>query len=143
MTTAVHVSAEAKENGGEVTFTCSATGKPPPTIQWDLPSPGLHDRQPQTTTVTNSDSTFTSSRNISLQAPSGWKGHVDCVVNSGMTGERRERIPVSLDPGKKKEEKGMYVQMCETLNPDSQKIIKTLLAVTHTVMHFWFTALNI
>lgn len=109
MTTAVHVSAEGKENGVEVAFTCSATGKPPPTIQWDLSNSDLHNSQSQSTTVMNSDSTFTSSRNISLQVPSDWNGHVNCVVNSGMTGERRERIPLSLDPGKKKKDKGMYV----------------------------------
>lgn len=33
---------------------------------------------------------------------------MDCVVNSGMVGERRERIPLSLDPGKKKKDEGMY-----------------------------------
>lgn len=109
VTTAVHVSAEGKENGVEVAFTCSATGKPPPTIQWDLSNSDLHNSQSQSTTVMNSDSTFTSSRNISLQVPSDWNGHVDCVVNSGMTSERQERIPLSLDPEKKEKDKGMYV----------------------------------
>lgn len=109
MTTAVHISAEAKENGVEVAFTCSVTGKPPPTIQWDLSTSDLPNSQSETTTVTNSDSTFTSSRNVSMKVPSDWKGHVDCVVNSGMTSERRERIPLSLDPGKEKNVKGMYV----------------------------------
>lgn len=109
--TAAHISAEGKENNVEITFTCSATGKPPPTIQWDLSTPDLRNSQSQTATVTNGDSTFTSSRNVSLQVPSGWNGHVDCVVNSGITGERRERIPLSLDPGKKKKDKGMYAYM--------------------------------
>lgn len=109
MTTAVHISAEAKDNGGEVTFTCSATGKPPPTIQWEPSTSDLPNSQTETTTVTNGDSTFTSSRNVSLKVPSDWNGHVDCVVNGGMTGERQERIPLSLDPGKKNKGKGLYV----------------------------------
>lgn len=109
MATAVHISAEGKDNGVEVTLTCSAPGKPPPTIQWDLSTPDLPNSQSQTATVTNGDSTFTSSRNVSLRVPSDWKGHVECVVNSGIMGERRERIPLSLDPGKKIKDKGMYV----------------------------------
>lgn len=109
MTTAVHISAEAKGNVVEVTFTCSATGKPPPTIGWDLSTPDLHHSQSEITTVTSRDSTFTSSGNISLQVPSDWNGHVDCVVNSGAKGERTERIPLSLDPGKKKKGKAVYV----------------------------------
>ncbi|XP_011604552.2 OX-2 membrane glycoprotein-like isoform X2 [Takifugu rubripes] len=105
VTTAVHTSnTEHEEEAVEVTFTCSATGKPPPTIQWDLSSRDLNDSQAQTTTLTNSDSTFTSSGNISLRVPSGWKGYVDCLVNSGMVGERRERIPLALDPRRKKKD---------------------------------------
>lgn len=101
-------STEHDEEDVEVTFTCSAAGKPPPTIQWDLSSRDLHYSQSQTTALMNSDSTFTSSGNISLQVPSDWNGYVDCVVNRGMVGEKRERIPLSLDPGKKKDQ-GTYV----------------------------------
>lgn len=103
---------EHDEEAVEVTFTCSATGKPPPTIQWDLSSRDLKGSQSQTTTLMNSDSTFTSSGNVTLRVPSDWKGYGDCLVNSGMMGERRERIPLALDPGRKKKDQGTYVWMC-------------------------------
>lgn len=103
---------EHGEEAVEVTFTCSATGKPPPTIQWDLSSRDLNDSQAKTTTLMNSDSTFTSSGNISLRVPSNWKGHVDCLVNSGMVGERRERIPLALNPRRKEKDQGMYAWIC-------------------------------
>lgn len=113
VTTAVHTSnTEHDEEAVEVTFTCSATGKPLPTIQWDLSSHDLNDSQAQTTTLTNSDYTFTSSGNISLRVPSDWKGYVDCLVNTGMMGERRERIQLALDPRRKKKDQGTYVWMC-------------------------------
>ncbi|XP_060923203.1 nectin-4-like [Limanda limanda] len=83
-------------DGMEVEFSCSATGKPAPTIDWDV-SPGaarLH--QSQTTTETNGDHTFTSSDNITLQVPEGWSGHVDCLLNKRARGQRRERIPFSV-----------------------------------------------
>ncbi|XP_071320409.1 OX-2 membrane glycoprotein-like isoform X2 [Trachinotus anak] len=97
------VSTEYVPRGGpegkdmEVVFSCSATGKPVPTIEWDISHGATYLEQPQTTTVTNSDHTFTSSRNITLQVPPGWNGHVDCLLNRGMRGQRQERIPFSLD----------------------------------------------
>nr|XP_020456277.1 OX-2 membrane glycoprotein-like [Monopterus albus] len=93
-----------------VGFRCSATGRPAPTIQWDLSSGATNSEEQQTTTVTNSDHTFTSSRNITLHIPPGWSGYVDCLVNSGATGQRRERIPFSSGPGpdsKPKDNKGL------------------------------------
>ncbi|XP_041822312.1 OX-2 membrane glycoprotein-like [Chelmon rostratus] len=93
------------EDGKEVVFSCSATGKPAPTIEWVYSPGALPLNQPQTATVSNSDHTFTSSRNITLEIPPGWSGHVDCVLNSGMTGQRRERIPFFWH-GKEKEEEG-------------------------------------
>ena len=77
-------------------FSCSATGKPAPTIEWDF-SPGADTiNTSQTTTVKNSDNTFTSSSITTLKIPADWSGHVDCVLNRGMEGERRERIPFTL-----------------------------------------------
>lgn len=82
-----------EEEDREILFNCSATGKPAPTIEWDFSEGATHSQQPQTTTVRNSDHTFTSSRNITLRIPPDWDGHVNCSVNRGMTGERIERIP--------------------------------------------------
>ncbi|XP_054480067.1 OX-2 membrane glycoprotein-like [Anoplopoma fimbria] len=91
----------------EVVFSCSATGKPAPTIQWDFSQGATSSNQTQTTTVVNGDHTFTSSRNVTVQVPAGWKGHVDCLLNTGAAGQRRERIHFSLpDRKKKKEGKG-------------------------------------
>lgn len=110
VSTAVHTSStEYDEEDVEVTFTCSAAGKPPPTIQWDLSSRDLHNNLSQTTALTDSDSTFTSSGNISLQVSSDWNGYADCLVNKGMMGEKRVRIPLSLNPGRKKKDQGTYV----------------------------------
>lgn len=97
------------EEDVEVVFSCSATGKPAPTIQWNFSTGAFPLIQPQTTTATNSDFTFTSSRNISLQVPPDWNGHVDCLLNAGLMGERLERIPFHSDPGGKKKDTGMYV----------------------------------
>ncbi|XP_035533765.1 OX-2 membrane glycoprotein-like [Morone saxatilis] len=102
------VSSENEERDmEEVVFSCSATGKPAPTIQWAI-SPHLTSLDQLQSTVANGDHTFTSSRNITLKVPLDWKGHVDCMLNSGMIGQRRERIPFSSSLGKiKKEGKGL------------------------------------
>lgn len=107
--TAVQGPGTKHEDVGEVVFSCSATGKPPPTIQWAFSAGASALRQPQTTTVTNSDYTFTSSSKISLQVPADWSGDVDCLLNSGMMGQRQERIPFSLDRGTKEKEEGMHI----------------------------------
>ncbi|XP_032362530.1 uncharacterized protein LOC116674139 isoform X2 [Etheostoma spectabile] len=91
----------------KVVFRCSATGKPAPTIQWDFSPSAAPADQPQTTTVTNSDHTFTSSSNITLQVPPNWKGNVFCLLNTGLTGQRRERIPFSLPEKNEKEGEGL------------------------------------
>uniref|UniRef100_A0A7N6F953 Ig-like domain-containing protein n=1 Tax=Anabas testudineus TaxID=64144 RepID=A0A7N6F953_ANATE len=67
----------------DVVFSCSATGKPAPTIEWDFSTTATKLSQTQTTTVKNSDHTFTSSCNITLKIPPRWTGHVDCVLNRG------------------------------------------------------------
>ncbi|KAK5847787.1 hypothetical protein PBY51_016889 [Eleginops maclovinus] len=97
---------EAKMDEEEVVFSCSATGKPAPTIQWENLPEDVHTHRQPTTTVTNGDNTFTSSSNITLQLPAGWKGHVDCLLNSGTMGQRRETIPFSLPAKKTLEEDG-------------------------------------
>lgn len=58
----------------------------------------------------NEDGTFTSSRNVSLRTLPGWSGQVDCLVNRGMAGERRERVYFSFSLEENTIEEGM----CET-----------------------------
>ncbi|XP_068446860.1 OX-2 membrane glycoprotein-like [Clinocottus analis] len=103
------VKTEVRQQDGEVVFLCSATGKPAPTIGWAF-SPGASgSHQLQNSMITNGDHTFTSSSNVTLRAPAGWTGHVDCVLNRGAAGERRERILFSLPAGKEEEEEGKGV----------------------------------
>ncbi|KAF3688483.1 OX-2 membrane glycoprotein Precursor [Channa argus] len=91
--TRVHVpSTGPDQEHVEAVFSCSATGKPAPTIQWNFTSAVTEVEQPQTITETNGGHTFTSSRNITLKVPPYWSGHVDCLLNSGMAGQRQERI---------------------------------------------------
>ena len=94
-----------EEEEEEVVFSCSATGKPAPTIQWEIPSEATRTHRQPISTVANGDKTFTSSSNIILRLPAGWEGHVDCLLNSGAMGQRRERIPFSLPA---REEEGMH-----------------------------------
>ncbi|XP_005953074.1 OX-2 membrane glycoprotein [Haplochromis burtoni] len=84
----------AKQDG-EVVFSCSATGKPAPTIEWDLSDGAAIAEEPQTVTVKNSDHTFNASSNITVKVPPGWRGHAACVLNRGKIGEREERIAFS------------------------------------------------
>lgn len=89
-------------------FSCSATGKPAPTIQWDS-SPAANDLdQSETSIVMNSDGTFTSSSNITLQVSPDWKEQVHCLLNTGVNGQRKELIPLVPDTGHEEEEQGMY-----------------------------------
>ncbi|XP_034533661.1 OX-2 membrane glycoprotein isoform X2 [Notolabrus celidotus] len=105
--TAVHPpsSAQEEQEEVEVVISCSATGKPAPTIQWASPPDATRLDQVKTATVENSDRTFTSSSNVTLQVPSDWSGYVDCVLNEGVRGQRHERIPLIVGDGdvKKKE----------------------------------------
>ncbi|RVE75433.1 hypothetical protein OJAV_G00016990 [Oryzias javanicus] len=73
-------------------FSCSATGKPAPSIHWELPPDAAVENRTETTTSRNGDGTFTSSRSVTLRAPPLWSGAVDCVVNQGTSGERRRKI---------------------------------------------------
>ncbi|XP_067439308.1 OX-2 membrane glycoprotein-like [Thunnus thynnus] len=87
-----------EERDVKVVFSCSATGKPAPSIQWVVSPPATSSEETKTMTATNSDHTFTSSRNITLKVSADWKGDVDCLVNSGKRGQRLQRIPFSLHP---------------------------------------------
>lgn len=84
----------AKQDG-EVVFSCSATGKPAPTIEWNLSDGATIAEEPQTVTVKSSDHTFNTSSNITVKVPPGWSGHAACVLNRGKIGEREERIAFS------------------------------------------------
>ncbi|XP_029306120.1 OX-2 membrane glycoprotein-like isoform X2 [Cottoperca gobio] len=105
--TEVHVTSteDEEEDYVKAVFSCSATGKPAPTIQWDV-SPGtIHTHQLQTTIARNGDRTFTSSSNITLKIHPEWEGHVDCLLNTGVIGQRRERM-IYLPVLKEEEETG-------------------------------------
>ncbi|XP_042368789.1 OX-2 membrane glycoprotein-like isoform X1 [Plectropomus leopardus] len=94
---------ETEDDDMEVVFSCSATGKPAPAIQWDFSPPATRLDKQQTRKEPNSDQTFTSSSNITLLIPPEWKGHVDCLLNGG---QRRKRISFSLPAKEKKGEEG-------------------------------------
>ncbi|KAM8905407.1 nectin-1-like isoform 2-T2 [Spinachia spinachia] len=90
---------EEEEGGARLVFSCSATGKPAPTIRWEL-SPGAPRADPPPTrTDANGDRTFTSSSSVTVRAPAGWTGHADCLLNGGAPGQRRERIRFSSPVG--------------------------------------------
>ncbi|CAK6977521.1 OX-2 membrane glycoprotein-like [Scomber scombrus] len=98
--TAVQVpSPEQEDKDVKAVFSCSATGKPAPTIQWQVSRPATDSEETETITVTNSDHTFTSSSNITLTVSADWRGNVNCLVNSGRRGQRLESIPFPLREG--------------------------------------------
>ncbi|XP_017289988.1 OX-2 membrane glycoprotein [Kryptolebias marmoratus] len=83
-------------------FSCSATGKPAPSVEWVI-SVGAIENKTQTSTVTNSDNTITYSSSITVDIPADWTGQVDCVLNKGKMGQRTETLFVSVDKNKNKE----------------------------------------
>uniref|UniRef100_A0A8C7YF22 Ig-like domain-containing protein n=1 Tax=Oryzias sinensis TaxID=183150 RepID=A0A8C7YF22_9TELE len=84
---------QEEERGEELhAFSCSATGKPAPSIHWELPPNAAVENQTETSISRNPDGTFTSSRSVTLRAPPLWSGGVDCVLNQGTSRERRHRI---------------------------------------------------
>ncbi|XP_040041246.2 OX-2 membrane glycoprotein [Gasterosteus aculeatus] len=95
---------DREDEAEQLVFSCSATGKPAPTIGWELSPGASHAERPTNRTDANGDRTFTSSSNVTVRAPAGWTGHADCVLNSGAPGQRRERIRYSSPAGKKDEE---------------------------------------
>lgn len=105
-TTMVSSSLE-REGTKEVVFSCSTTGRPPPTIDWAFSDDHFLVHQTEVQTMTNDDGTFTRSQNISLRVPPGQSGHVDYLINRGMAGERRERLTFSFSIEQKTPEEGM------------------------------------
>ncbi|XP_037316831.2 OX-2 membrane glycoprotein-like isoform X2 [Pungitius pungitius] len=97
-----------EEEGVRLVFSCSATGKPAPTIRWDLSPGASRADEPSNRTDANGDHTFTSSSNVTVRAPAGWTGHADCLLNSGAPGQRRERIAFS-SPAREEDEEGKGV----------------------------------
>ncbi|XP_061841215.1 OX-2 membrane glycoprotein-like isoform X2 [Nerophis lumbriciformis] len=88
----------------QVTFSCSATGKPAPAIRW-LFSPdvtSLH--EPLASMEATDDLTLTSSSNVTVVVYRGWTGHADCVVENGSRGRTMERITFSWNPDQGKRE---------------------------------------
>ncbi|XP_077432685.1 OX-2 membrane glycoprotein-like [Vanacampus margaritifer] len=87
------------DGNATVVFSCSATGKPAPSIRWRfLPNHTVF-HQTATATVDNQDRTFTSSRNVTLRLSASWDGHADCLLQSGGRGEKMARVPFFWDPG--------------------------------------------
>lgn len=95
------------EGSKEEHFSCWTTGRPPPTITWAFSDDHFPVTEGNATIMANDDGTFTSSRNISLKALPGWSGHVDCLVNKGMAGERQERLYFSFSLEENTVEEGM------------------------------------
>ncbi|XP_075994698.1 nectin-1-like isoform X1 [Genypterus blacodes] len=86
------VHSRGPEGGGdmEVLLSCSATGKPEPTIEWQSWRGVSSD--PRSSVVSNRDGTFTSSSQVTLRPSPEWDGSLDCLVNAGRRGERREHL---------------------------------------------------
>lgn len=96
-------SGHEKHDREEVVFSCSATGRPAPTINWDYSTGATLIDEAPTAADKHGDHTVTSSRNITLRVPSDWTGHVDCLLNSGTDRPRQERIHLSLHKGEDQE----------------------------------------
>ncbi|XP_077586540.1 uncharacterized protein LOC144205809 [Stigmatopora nigra] len=91
--TKVHYS-ELANGSALFVLSCSATGKPEPTIRWHFsPNIDSFDQLP-ITTLANADRTFTSSRNVTLHISGSWKGHAYCVAQSG--NQKEQTTPVNL-----------------------------------------------
>ncbi|XP_071774025.1 OX-2 membrane glycoprotein-like [Centroberyx gerrardi] len=99
----------------EVVVSCSATGKPAPAVQWDIPS--SIDKEPSHRTVTNDDHTFTTNSSVALRLPPHWGGNVDCLLNTGTRGQRQERIHIPDLSGRDKEtvDQGKYISVVSIL----------------------------
>ncbi|XP_037552732.1 OX-2 membrane glycoprotein-like [Nematolebias whitei] len=75
-------------------FSCSATGRPTPSIDWDV-SPGATVTLTSSKLNMNGDNTITNSSSITVHVPAEWTGHVDCLLNKDKLGERRETLFLS------------------------------------------------
>ncbi|XP_013877964.1 OX-2 membrane glycoprotein [Austrofundulus limnaeus] len=89
-------SVEQEREARQEVFSCSATGKPAPSIEWDVSPGAIITQTVQQRVVVNRDSTFTNSSSITVHIPAEWTGHVDCLLNQGRTGERRETLYSSV-----------------------------------------------
>ncbi|XP_015247477.1 PREDICTED: OX-2 membrane glycoprotein-like [Cyprinodon variegatus] len=76
-------------------LSCSATGKPAPTITWEIPINISKNAVPQKTTDRKSDGTFIHNTSIAVDIPAIWTGHIDCVLNKGQPGEQRKTFDFS------------------------------------------------
>ncbi|XP_033837698.2 uncharacterized protein LOC117384516 [Periophthalmus magnuspinnatus] len=91
--TQVHeLSGESENKDSHVVFSCSATGKPAPKIQWEYSQDVTVVAKSQTLVLTNDDQSLTSSRNLTLQLYPDWSGDVHCLINPGTRGERKQSI---------------------------------------------------
>uniref|UniRef100_A0A3B3ZRR2 Ig-like domain-containing protein n=1 Tax=Periophthalmus magnuspinnatus TaxID=409849 RepID=A0A3B3ZRR2_9GOBI len=89
--TQVHeLSGESENKDSHVVFSCSATGKPAPKIQWEYSQDVTVVAKSQTLVLTNDDQSLTSSRNLTLQLYPDWSGDVHCLINPGTRGERKQ-----------------------------------------------------
>lgn len=87
----------------EVTFRCSATGRPLPVLSWSftpevvaataaVSGPAHND-----TELRLPDGSSTALSTVTVSAPrQGWDGYATCSANAGMEGERTERIHICL-----------------------------------------------
>uniref|UniRef100_A0A3Q2CAQ1 Ig-like domain-containing protein n=1 Tax=Cyprinodon variegatus TaxID=28743 RepID=A0A3Q2CAQ1_CYPVA len=85
-------------------LSCSATGKPAPTITWEIPINISKNAVPQKTTDRKSDGTFIHNTSIAVDIPAIWTGHIDCVLNKGQPGEQRK----TFDFSSIEQEEGMH-----------------------------------
>ncbi|XP_057686580.1 OX-2 membrane glycoprotein-like isoform X2 [Corythoichthys intestinalis] len=90
---------EVTDGTASFVFNCSATGKPAPSIRWRFSPNSTGFDQPVITTVPNDDRSFTSSQNVTLHLSGSWKGHADCVAQSGTQREQIKRVNYSFDAG--------------------------------------------
>ncbi|XP_010884449.1 OX-2 membrane glycoprotein [Esox lucius] len=102
-TTLQQVSSSESNRDGDVVVSCSATGRPAPSIQWDYSTPGSIQTL-SNWNVTNSDQTVTVVSNITLRLSPGLGGHVDCLVNNGTRTQTRQQVLLPLHLGKNKDE---------------------------------------
>ncbi|XP_021169236.2 OX-2 membrane glycoprotein [Fundulus heteroclitus] len=114
---------------GQKVLSCSATGKPAPTVDWDIPPNITRVLQP-TAEVSHSNGTFTSSSSITVDKD--WTGRVECVLNKGKNGERREELilPAQPEPGPVEGKRSQMALIISALS-----ILICVIAVATVVIH--------
>ncbi|KAJ8003979.1 hypothetical protein DPEC_G00154030 [Dallia pectoralis] len=98
-------SSESNRGGEDIVVSCSATGRPAPSILWDYSS-AVSAKTLNTWNVINKDQTVTVMSNMTLQSSSGLGRHVECLVNNGTRTQRQERVLLPPYRGKKEDETG-------------------------------------